>query len=167
MGDASALIESEDEAADLSMEKVLTLELLLEVTSVLSCEVGLVGIASSCHAFYSLLSEGSPSLLEQRFAELSVVRGWRAECPTPHVPMKLLPDGWAVPSCQLRYIRRVRSLPPPHAPWKLGSGRTLTVGEGKRFTTVREAVAAARDGDTLLLPAGLFDEGHQPLVLKR
>jgi hypothetical protein len=36
------------------------------------------------------------------------------------------------------------------------AGRTLTVGQGKAFATLGEAVAASRDGDSILIDAGVY-----------
>ena len=39
-------------------------------------------------------------------------------------------------------------------------GRTIPVGKGKEFTSLRQAVKAAKSGDTILLHSGNYKEGN-------
>ena len=166
-------------------------DLLLEIIDQLTCDLGLSGLAGSCKALRAFLCEparGELSHLDHRLAALADLRGWRAapmrvqsriSCrrrDQPHHsyeqrPAVPPPPGWDAYGC------RLRSLPPPHTPWPLeeadGAGRTLTVGRGKNswahFSSVRAAVDAARDGDTVMLLGGgldgVFDEGLAPIEL--
>jgi hypothetical protein len=67
------------------------------------------------------------------------------------------------------YAHRVESLPSPHSAWPLGNGigRTICVSSRGHFPTLRSALGAALDGDTILLGPGVHDEGHEPVELHR
>ena len=154
-----------DVGTTLFLEAVLTIELLLEIIGQLTCDIGLVGLASCCRGLHVMLTHGSPSPIAKRLTELSIARGWREGLTSLRTS---LPDGWgATVPRPLRYLNRVRTLPPPHRSWDLDRGRTLRVGSSHEFSTVRRALAAARDGDTVMICAKRLDEGSEPLLVRR
>ena len=166
-------------------------DLLLEILNALLCDYGLSGLAGSCKSLRLLLTRPqkkygcteAASLYDERVAELVDLQGWRSRPLTITSRLASRPRNNAPRTYERRlpvphppgykkYSRRLRSLPPPHAPWVLDAGgRTLTVGTGKNswatYATVRDAVAAAVDGDTILLLEGIFDEGLEPIVLSK
>ena len=56
-----------------------------------------------------------------------------------------------------------------HSAWPLNCGRTFLVGCGVvcQYATIRAALEAADDGDTLMLASGEFDEGSHPLEIAK
>ena len=151
-------------------------ELLAHILEHIIDHVGIIGLATSCKVIHSHVS------IYDRFRTLAALRGWSASpmqissrlvCRQrtdedrqftlrPLVP---LPNGW------LSYGERVGGMPSPHKAWELGAGRTLTVGSGPRnnwaqFASVRDAVKASAEGDSLLLLAGTYDEGQEPIEIK-
>lgn len=166
----------------------LSSDLILEIVEHLPCHVALAGLSGTCWALRRVITA---DVMETKVRALSDMRGWCSSHPDPDyaqvshltvaaptaagtspLPMTQ-PHGWKITrryGSRLRYASRVSSLPPPHAAWPLGSsGKFLRVGAvaGCRFASIRAAVAAAADGDTLLLSSGEFDEGAQPLEIAK
>ena len=150
----------------------LSSDLILEIVEHLPCHVALAGLSGTCWALRRVITA---DVMETKVRALSDMRGWCSSHPDPDyaqvshltvaaptaagtspLPMTQ-PHGWKITrryGSRLRYASRVNSLPPPHAAWPLGSsGKFLRVGAvaGCRFASIRAAVAAAADGDTLLL----------------
>ena len=158
----------------------LSSDLVLEIVEHLLCHVALAGLSGTCWTLRRVITA---EVMEAKIRALSDMRGWCSSHPNPDyaqvsqltvagptagaagspLPMPL-PHGWKITrrfGSRLRYASRVSALPPPHAAWPLGSGQILRVGAvaGCRFASIRAAVAAASDGDTLQLSSGEFDEG--------
>lgn len=144
-------------------------DILLAVARLLPCHVGLRSLAGSCRLLRGLLR--SSGWLEANFAERCAARGWRAP-----VQPELAPRGWeASASWERRYLSRIGSLPPPHAdpePHWPPSRRTLVVSQKRSggdttYYSLRAALEAAADGDTVLVEPGRYEEGAPPVVLRR
>jgi hypothetical protein len=169
---------------------LLPAEIITEVVLHATCDVSLRSLACTCKSLRDLLlsrplppsCQRSTCLLEEQLAALANARGWFSGCWRPleaaalslsEAEQHALPHGWSYTSWRQCYPARVGSLPAPHADWPLDRlGRTLTVcyasdARGAScFPTLRAAVDHARDGDTVRLGPGIFDEGPLPIDLR-
>ena len=147
--------------------------LIVEIVGHIVCHVGLAGLAGTNTTLRHLLlgvsasspkervecRYPSPSLVAERITALVDARGWIAFSGLA----PLAPLDWRM-SSRAYYSRRLASLPLPHMAWPLDSGGCeRLVGARQRWPTVREALDAAKDGDTLRLDPGVFYE-TEPLV---
>ena len=133
--------------------------LLQEIAERVSCHEALAALSGTCKALRQIVST---ALLEQCIKAMIEARGWM---PWPSQLSARVARTVGTTSSVLEYYAlRVASLPLPHSSWPrsslLGSARALRVGGGAcHFASLRAALESARDGDTLCLAAGIFDEG--------
>ena len=133
--------------------------LLQEIAERVSCHGALAALSGTCKALRQILST---ALIEQCIKAMIEARGWM---PWPsQLSARVARTVGTTISVLEYYALRVASLPLPHASWPcsalLGSARALRVGGAAcHFASLRAALESARDGDTLCLAAGIFDEG--------
>jgi len=147
----------------------------------IDCHFALVRLSSTCSAARRLLCDAKAdgqdalprqTLLQAQFLKLTADRGWYfALLPGSNTGDDDDDEFWKKPLLwpahdpMRHYARRAHSLPSPHASWPIAKGRVLHVGAAGHFPTLRAALAAARDADTLLLSPGTHDEGADPIEL--
>jgi len=133
--------------------------LLQEIAERVSCHGALAALSGTCKALRQILST---ALIEQCIKAMIEARGWM---PWPsQLSTRVARTVGTTISVLEYYALRVASLPLPHSSWPrsglLGSARALRVGGAAcHFASLRAALESARDGDTLCLAAGIFDEG--------
>jgi hypothetical protein len=133
--------------------------LLQEIAERVSCHGALAALSGTCKALRQILST---ALIEQCIKAMIEARGWM---PWPsQLSTRVARTVGTTISVLEYYALRVASLPLPHSSWPrsglLGSARALRVGGAAcHFVSLRAALESARDGDTLCLAAGIFDEG--------
>ena len=162
----------------------LSSDVVLEILEHLYCHLGLASLSGVCWQLRRILPD---EVVERRIRALCAMRGWCASYYDPTVaPVARLltapgeyaqalipgPRGWKASKrfgYRLGYASRVRWLPAPHSAWPLNCGRTFLVGCGVvcQYATIRAALEAADDGDTLMLASGEFDEGSHPLEIAK
>ena len=150
-------------------------ELLCHIVDHCLDHEALIGLSISCKALHSQVD------VAERLIALAALRGWsstpipinsRLACTRRQHDRPSFVRRTDVPPCWENYGRRVQGVPAPHEAWALdGAGRTRTVGRAPRnswaqYRSVRDAVAAATDGDTILILAGTHDEGAEPIEIK-
>ena len=144
-------------------------ELVERIVEFVVSHEGLASLTQSCRSLraHLLSTDGrGSSLLERTLDALVAARGWiygtgfRSDEESGPV-LNLWPS-----TLKAFYARRVNAYPSPFFAWPLTTfGRVLRVGPSGPFASVRAALLVSRDGDTVLLSPGAFDEGNEPLIL--